>query len=121
VSEPPQASTSPRAALAEVAERVVARMPGVALAGDRRGAGQTSEHGRVIGGVTSVAAGEGRYELRLQVVVAWPPDPLPKLADELRRRVRAGAKRAGLASLLGPVEIEIVSIEDPDSPTEADA
>jgi hypothetical protein len=113
VTDRPPSSASPRAALAEVAERVISHMPGVALTSDRAGAWQTTAGDRAIHGVTAVARSDGRYDLGLHVVVAWPPDPLPRLADELRRRVQAAVKRAGLEPLLGPVDIDIVSVEDP--------
>ncbi|HLI58539.1 MAG TPA: hypothetical protein VKV21_02620 [Solirubrobacteraceae bacterium] len=105
---------SPRLALAEVAERVVARMPGVALTRCADARCQTVGRDRRIRGITTVAQGDGRYELALHVVVAWPPGPLTRLAEELRRRVLASAKRAQLEDRLGEVHVEIVSIDDPE-------
>ena len=108
-----QPSPSPRAALAEVAERVVAHMAGVALTRDAAGTWQTVAGDRSIQGVTAIARSDGRYDLTLHVVVAWPPEPLAELAGELRRRVQAAVKRACLDGALGPVDINVVSVEDP--------
>jgi hypothetical protein len=113
VTEPSGPPSSPRAALADVAERVVSRMAGVALTSDPAGRWQTPGADRTIHGVTVIARGDGRYDLGLHVVVAWPPEPLPKLAEELRHRLQTAAKRDGAEHLLGPIDIDIVSVEDP--------
>ncbi len=109
----PAAAGSPRLALAAVAEVVVTRMPGVALT-DGDGRWVTAHGDRRIRGVIAVAQSEGRYELELHVVVAWPPEPLPQLAQELRRRVLAAAKRHALAEQLGDIQIHIDSVQEPD-------
>ena len=104
---------SPRAALADVAERVVTDMPGVALTGDGSGQWDTAEHDHRVRGVSAVAQPDGRYELTLHVVVAWPPEPLRQLADELRRRVQAAAERERLESWLGAIDVDVVSVQEP--------
>ncbi|HEX5192192.1 MAG TPA: hypothetical protein VFW09_05255 [Solirubrobacteraceae bacterium] len=108
------AAPSARVALAGVAERVVARMAGVALTGGDGGVWQTVDHGRGIRGVTTVAQPDGRFELTVHVVVAWPPEPLPKLADDLRRRIHAAAKLALLDGSLGAIDVDIVSLYEPE-------
>ena len=110
------ATGSPRSALAGVAERVIAHMPGVALTAGDDDRWMTAERDRRIRGVTSVAQGDGRFELGLHVVVAWPPEPLAQLADDLRRRVHAAAKRATLADRLGEIQIHIAAVQEPDEP-----
>jgi hypothetical protein len=105
---------SPRVALAGVAERAVARMAGVALTSGDRGLWQTVDHGRRIRGVTTIAQPDGRFELTVHVVVAWPPEPLPKLADELRRRIYAATKLALLDDSLGAIDVDIVSLCEPE-------
>lgn len=105
---------SARVALAGVAERAVARMAGVALTDGDGGLWQTVDHDRRIRGVTTVAQPDGRFELTVHVVVAWPPEPLPKLADDLRRRIHAAAKLALLDGSLGAIDVDIVSLWEPE-------
>ena len=112
-SEHPPAPSA-RVVLAGVAERVVARMAGVALSGGDADLWQTVDRGRRIRGVTTVAQPDGRFELTVHVVVAWPSEPLPKLADELRRRIHAAAKLALLDGSLGAIDVDIVSLYEPE-------
>jgi hypothetical protein len=100
-------------ALARVAESVAGQMPGVALSGDHRWV--TAERGDAVRGAVAVALGDGVYELELHVVVAWPPEPLAQLADDLRRRVRDGAESAGLADNLGAIQVRVDGVEESDA------
>ena len=102
---------SPRVALAVIADQVVTAMPGVALTSLGRASWQTVDREQRIDGVTAIAQGDGRFELHLHVAVSWPPEPLPQLAEDLRRRVMAAAKRAQLAEPLGDVHVDIAAIE----------
>lgn len=90
-----------------MATDVVARMPGAALTAGRDRRWVTREGAKTIRGVLAVAQPDGRYELQLHLIVAWPPEPLEHLGDEVRRRIRAAAKRAGREDQLGDIKIHI--------------
>lgn len=107
------APESARLQLAAIADRVVSRMPGVALTDGPDGRWQTIDRHHRFRGLTAVTDGTGAFELSLHVIVSWPPDPLTSLAADLRRRIQTAVKRDGLAARLGPVEIHIAGVEDP--------
>lgn len=92
-------------------------MAGAALSAgpDRRW--QTPDGPQAIRGVVAVAQPDGRYELELHLVVAWPPGPLERLASDLRRRIQIAAVRAGLEDQIGEISIHIDGVLDPGEPT----
>lgn len=114
-----QARPSTRVALARLAHDVVAQLPAAALTAGPDARWLTSDASRRIRGVQAVAAPDGRFELALHLVVAWPPGPLDALAGDLRRRVRAAARRAGLEADLGEVQIHIDDVHGPGDPRPA--
>lgn len=107
---------SVRVALARLADGVVARMAGAALSAgpDRRWLTPDAPH--AIRGVVAVAQPDGRYELELHLVVAWPPGPLERLASDLRRRIQVAAKRAGVEDQIGEISVHIDEVLDPGEP-----
>ncbi len=56
---------------------------------------------------------DGRYELELHLIVDWPPAPLERFAEDLRRRIRAAVKRGGLDAALGEINIHIDDVRGP--------
>lgn len=113
----PLAST--RVGLARLAQGIVAQLPAAALTAGPHGRWLTADDRQTIRGVQAVAAPDGRFELALHLVVAWPPGPLDQLAGDLRRRVRAAAERAGLDAQLGDMQIHIDDVRGPDGPLPA--
>ncbi len=105
---------SPRVAVARVAEQVLGHLPGVALTAGPAQRWVTPDGARPIPGVVATAQADGRYELELHLIVAWPPEPFERLGDEVRRRIRAAAKRSGLETQLGEIEIHIDGVQGPD-------
>lgn len=95
-------------------------MPGAALTAGQGGRWLTADGAQTIRGVLAVAQPDGRYELELHLIVAWPPEPLQQLGDELRRRIRAAATRAGLEAQLGAIKIHIDGVHGPDDPGRVD-
>jgi len=63
-------------------------------------------------GVSVIAEGNGRYAVDLRLVVTMVP--LHPLADEVRRRVAARAKRKGLADHLGTLGVEFARLLTPE-------
>jgi len=92
-------------------------MPGVALTAGPDARWLTSNGQRTIRGVVAAAQPDGRYELELHLMVAWPPGPLELLADDLRRRILVAAKRAGLEPELGEIQVQIDAVQAPDDPS----
>lgn len=91
-------------------------MPGAALTAGPNGRWVTRDGDQAIRGVLAAAQSDGRYELELHLVVAWPPEPLAHLAEDVRRRVRAAVKREGLDAHLGDIQIRVDDIQSPDDP-----
>lgn len=88
-------------------------MPGGALTAGPHRRWRTSDDGRAIHGVLAVVQPDGRFELELHLIVAWPPGPLEQLAADLRGRVRAAAKRARLEGQLGQIHVHIDGVAGP--------
>ncbi len=108
-STPGQAPTTTRAQLAKLAARAAARPAGVV----RLSAGTPPVHvtdvgGRRLEGVSVVAAEPGRYEVAICLVAL--PVALPELAEEIRARVREGARIAGLGDVLGSIAVRIEDV-----------
>lgn len=94
-------------------------MPQAALSA---GAGErwlTPDRPHPIHGVLASAQPDGRCELELHLIVAWPLEPLEpleQLADELRGRVWAAAGECGLEPALGAIQVHIDGITAPGEP-----
>jgi len=63
-------------------------------------------------GVSVTAEAAGSYAVDLRLVVRMVP--LVALGDEVRRRVRGSARRAGLDAALGAVNVEFAHLVGPD-------
>jgi hypothetical protein len=111
VPAPPlQLSVSPRVRLAGVALRAALAVPDVlgAEAGAHGLCVTADPRAGLLRGVSVVAEGEGRYAVDLRLSARFVP--LLPLADEVRDRVRAGARRDGLAEQLGSVNVEFARL-----------
>lgn len=100
--------------LARVAREVVAQLPGAALSAGSRWV--TADGPETIRGLLVSVQPDGRYELELHLIVAWPPPPLTLLAGDLRRRVHGAAQSAGLEAQLGQMQIYFDAVLGPDDP-----
>ncbi len=69
-----------------------------------RGLWVTVSDGERLGGVTALALRDGRYEIGLHLVGRLLV-PLHPLAARIRSRIERAAAEAGLAHVLGPIEI----------------
>lgn len=69
-----------------------------------RGFWVTVADGERLGGVTALALSDGRYEVALHLVSRLLV-PLHPLAERIRLRIERAAAEAGLADVLGPIEI----------------
>ncbi|HEY6396310.1 MAG TPA: hypothetical protein VIX82_02535 [Solirubrobacteraceae bacterium] len=59
-------------------------------------------------GVSAIAQSDGRYAIGLRLIARLVP--LSALADHVRADVQAAASRAGLAALLGRIDVEFVDV-----------
>ncbi len=91
-------------------------MPGAAWTAGPDGRWVTRDGDQESRGVLVAAQSDGRYELELHLIVAWPPEPLAHLAQDVRRRVRAAVKREGLDAHLGDIQIRVDDVQSPDDP-----
>ena len=101
--------TTTRAELARLAAQVAAKTTGVV----RLSAGTPPVHvtdvpGRRLEGVSVVAAEPGRYEVTVCLVAR--PVALLELAEEIRERVREGARIADLGDALGAIEVRVEDV-----------
>lgn len=108
------AGPSPRARLARLAREAALAAPGVA--GLSAGPGRVvvaADRGEALTGVSAEARGDGRFDVRVAVVVREPLPPLQQLADRIRARLGETAAAQGLGELLGPVEVSIADVASP--------
>jgi len=68
----------------------------------------TADGSELLAGVSALAQADGRYAIDLRLIARLVP--LSALADKVRAGVQAGASRAGLAALLGSVDVEFVDV-----------
>ena len=71
----------------------------------------TADREERLPGVLATALAGGRYGVELHLVTELVP--LPQLADLVRSRVERAASSAGLADVLGPVDITIEDVVMP--------
>lgn len=69
-----------------------------------RGFWVTASDGERVAGVTAVALPDGRYEIGLHLVGRLLV-PLHPLAERVRSRIGRAATEAGLAYVLGPIDV----------------
>jgi len=108
------AGPSPRARLARLAREAALAAPGVA--GLSSGPGRlliAADRGEALTGVSAEARGDGRFDIRVAVVVGEPLPPLQELAERIRARLDETAAAQGLGELLGPVEVSIADVVIP--------
>lgn len=108
---------STRVSVARLAEQVVARNAGVS-ATRGRGRWLTVDGGRSIDGVAVGQTPAGRVDVELHLIAEWPAQPLPALADQLRRELIAAATDAGCGERLGEIDISIHDFKVPDEAEE---
>ncbi len=68
----------------------------------------TADGSELLAGVSAIAQSDGRYAIDLRLIARLVP--LWPLAEHVRARVQAAAARAGLAALLGSVDVEFVGV-----------
>jgi len=108
------AGPSPRARLARLAREAALAAPGVVgLSAGPGGLLVAADRGDAVTGVSAEARGDGRFDIRVGVVVGEPLPPLQELADRIRARLAETAAAQGLGELLGPVEIAIADVATP--------
>jgi hypothetical protein len=64
-----------------------------------------------LAGVTAAALADGRYGMTLHLVARLVP--LHPLAERIRERIERGASLAGLAQVLGPIDIVFEDLAEP--------
>ncbi len=104
-----QAPTTTRAELAKLAARAAESTTGVVhLSAGTPPVHVTDVGSRRVEGVSVVAAEPGRYQVTVCLVAL--PVALFELADEVRERVREGARIAGLSDALGPIGVRVQDV-----------
>lgn len=101
-----------RVSVARLAEQVIVGNPGVS-ATRGRGRWLTLDGERVVSGVVVGMTGAGRVDVALHLIAAWPPQPLPPLAEQLRWELANEAAAAGLGDRLGEIAVTIHDLADP--------
>ncbi len=109
MSSGPAGSSSDRVHLARVALAAALAVPGVVRGEAGVGVPRVTADGpELLVGVSATAQADGRYALDLRLIAGLVP--LWPLAEDIRAGVQAGAARAGLAELLGSVDVEFVDV-----------
>lgn len=111
MSDAPEAPV--RLRLARLAAAVVEASGTVTLTAGTLGTWTTRAASESVHGVEVHAAADERYELELHLLVAWPPQPLHVLADELRDAIARAARSAGVGDELGPIEVHFEGLDEP--------
>lgn len=108
------ALASPRLRLARLAWERALLADGVhsGYAGEG-GFWQTDDRGHVLAGVLATARPDGRYDVELHLRAAWPTPPLHEVATAIRADVTQSAAGAGLAEVLGSLEIAFGDMAEP--------
>ena len=97
---------SERVALALVAQRAIAEMPGVRATSGPSGRWRTVGSQQIIPGVLAAESGAGRIDVELHLVALWPlQGSFEELAEQLRARLRRAAATAGMGARLGAVAV----------------
>jgi hypothetical protein len=108
----PLAEPSERAQLARLALDAALRVDGVVSSHTGpTGMRVTSDRGERLPGVLVTALPTGEYGVELHLVTDVVP--LHELADRVRSRVARAASSAGLAHVLGPVDVTIEDVVIP--------
>ena len=119
-SQPPRpvsAAPSVRAHLARLALDAALGVDGVVSShAGPLGTWVTADRGERLPGVLAIALAGGGYGVELHLVTEVVP--LPELADRVRSRVARAASSAGLADVLGPVDVTIEDVVMPNEVSE---
>ena len=108
----PPAEPSERARLARLALHAALGVDGVVSSHTGPGGMHvTSDRGERLPGVLATALPGGEYGLELHLVTEVVP--LHELAERVRSRVARAASSAGLADVLGPVDVTIEDVMIP--------
>lgn len=120
VHSTPPGADSPRVRLARLALEAALAAPNVVAAeAGLQGMRVTADGaGGVLRGVSVISEGGGRYGVDLCLVACVAP--LVALGEEVRRRVRASARRDGLDGQLGSVNVEFAGVLTPVEVSEAE-
>lgn len=119
-SQPPRpgsAAPSVRVQLARLALDAALGVDGVVSShAGRLGTRVTADRGERLPGVLATALAGGGYGVELHLVTEVVP--LHQLADRVRWRVARAASSAGLADVLGPVDVTIEDVVMPNEVSE---
>ncbi len=112
----PSGAPSERVRLARLALDAALGVAGVVSSHTGRlGTRMTPDREERLLGVVATARAAGGYGIELHLVTEVVP--LPQLADLVRSRVERAASSAGLADVLGPVDITIEDVVMPNEVT----
>lgn len=112
-AQPATAGPSERAQLARVALTAALGVDGVVSSHAGPGGTRvTEDRGERLPGVLATALAGGGYGIELHLVTEVVP--LFPLAERVRSRVERAASSAGLAHVLGPVDVTIEDVVMPD-------
>lgn len=108
------AVASPRLRLARLALERALSAEGVdsGYAGET-GFWQTDYQGHLLAGVLATARPDARYDVELHLRAGWPTPPLHEVARAIREDVNQRAAGAGLATVLGSLEITFGDLAEP--------
>lgn len=111
-ARPPSAEPSERERLARLALDAALGVDGVVSPHTGPGGTRVTSHGdERLPGVLATAFAGGGYGVELHLVTRVVP--LHELADRVRSRVARAASAAGLADVLGPVDVTIEDVVIP--------
>lgn len=118
---PPEPGGSPRVRLARLALAAALAAPDVfeGEVGPNRLRVTADPPAGLLRGVSVTAEPDGRYGVDLRLVAGLVP--LPALGEEVQRRVRQSARRAGLAEQLGGINVEFGRLIGPNEALRAGA
>lgn len=103
--------STPRVRLARLALDAALALPEVADGSSGpAGSTVTGDRGEVLRGVSASAAGGGRYDLTVRLTVNPTPAPLHALAERLRDSIAQAARRAGLGTPLGRIDVHFADV-----------
>ena len=103
---------STRVSIARLAEAVIAADPGVSPT-PGQGRWLTPDGEKVIPGVVVGATADGRVDVQLHLVGAWPPQPLPETVSRLQQQLTEAAVAVGIGERLGRIDVSIHDFAEP--------
>jgi hypothetical protein len=103
-------SVSRAGRVARVARDAARSLDEVADATSGRGRWATPDRDGAVGGAIAVARPDGRFDVELHLIAR--PVPLHALGERIRERIDRDARQAGVAELVGPVDIVFEDVEE---------